>query len=171
MSIKENWISDINKEDMRNFVENKMFATINFIAPILDEEYGTTYLCQTNENMQEYTNEDSFVLELGNFGLVSRSNGKSDCEEDFTLAITKPHLFKDYALFVAEKNIGKEIDGKTFKVSLVESFINFASRFKRTGIHNSKNYSPRYNMLIDLIEDVVENIEELEEKNNESEMQ
>ena len=71
------------------------------------------FIVSTNENMQEYTNEDSFVLELGNFGLVSRAyNGKS--EDDFTLAITKPHLFKDYVLFVAEKNIGKKINSVVF---------------------------------------------------------
>lgn len=170
MSIKENWLSVFSKEDIKEFVENKMYATVNFIAPVIDENYGAIYLCQTNENMKEYTRDDSYVLEFGNFGLVSK-NFNNDYVDDITLALTKPYIFKEYILWVAEKNVNKTIDGKTYKDCFIDSYIPKAYRYKRNGFKSSSAEDQVYIELINLFDQIIEGIDEIEKRNSEKEMQ
>ena len=132
MGVTKNWLSNIPKDKMKEFFEMNFYVNSNYFSTEFDEEYGVTYLCHTDYSLLESTGEESYSVQIGNFGLVkTQDNATTDARivDDFVLAKYNRRAFIDYIKFVAENNIvdGEpvKIGGLTYQEMLNISFNNF----------------------------------------------
>lgn len=168
MGITKNWLSNSDKSEIKDFVEQNMFVTVEHIEQVLDEDCGQSFLCLTQDNMNEYTGEDNYSLEFGSFGLVKHNSITSKVENNFVLAKLKPYLFKEYVLMIARKNIvdGEpvKINGKTYREAFVSEFQKYVESLNIKTIYDliTNNERCDYINLSKLLKEINSDLLELE---------
>lgn len=108
MATVKNWISNINKNKLKEFFEENFFTRVGYFSPEYDEEYGLTYLCHSEHSLAETTGVEGHSVQIGNFGVVkTEDNASVDARivDDFTMAKLNYRAFRDYVLFVAKNNM------------------------------------------------------------------
>ena len=105
MSIKHNYLSVISNDDMKKFIEESLKIDVELVKSVIDEDLGKMFVCISKQNLIEYTGEDSNWCVFDDLGMVGMIGSHKPYENNFKFAELKPHLFKEYVLFVAKQNM------------------------------------------------------------------
>jgi len=130
MSIKTNWLSNVDKDLLKAFLEQNMHTGIGSLLRDYDENYGKTYHVCTY-SLTDASGEESFTTQIGNFGVVKEIHKDNEhiLLDNFEFVKYSPKFFKSYAKFIAEQNMfdGKplKINGLTYRQDLVSKFTKF----------------------------------------------
>ena len=136
--MKHNWIFDIDKNKIKEFVEQNLHANVDIVSPVLDENYGKVYLFHLREEMSDITGKDGHSLALGNFAGVLKVKKTGEVVDDFELLKKAPGFAKKYIMFVARENLvddePRKINGKTYGETVIAELTKYINQISAKGI-------------------------------------
>ena len=137
MSVFKNYLSNIDKKSMKDFVEKNFYSSVGTMNADFDPDYGKIFYCHTYGDLKDITGIEGYSTMLGNFGVLRKvENFKGGVIiDDFMMAKLNLRIFENYVLFVALNNLlnGKpiKIDGLTYSEAFNKAFDSYIKKLKK----------------------------------------